>query len=121
MTKKIILLLGCFMLAISCKQDSTPKGILTQTQMSAWLLDVYLAEARVGGWPITRDSAYKLFLPYQDSLRIRKGLQDSTIQKSYEYYLGRPTEMESIYDIVIDSLNLREQRMMRSPSVSPKQ
>ena len=116
-----IIFVGCFLLAMSCKQDSTPKGVLNRAQMTEWMLEVYLAEARTGSWPISRDSAYKLFLPYQDTLKRRKGLQDSTLMKSYQYYLSRPTELESIYDTVIDSLNLREQRMMRSPSVSPQQ
>ena len=86
--------------------------------MTSWMLEVYLAEARAGGWPIARDSTYKLFLPFQDSLKRRMNLQDSTLKKSYEYYLGRPLELESIYDVIIDSLNLREQRMMKGLSVT---
>lgn len=120
MTKKISILF-CVLLVVSCQQESAPKGVLTRQEMSAWLLEVYMAEARAGSWPITRDSSYKLFLPFQDSLKSRRGLKDSTIIRSYEYYLGRPNELESIYDIVIDSLNLREQRLMRAPSVPPQQ
>ena len=115
MRYKIIFFLS-FIVLLSCKRDTTPPGILSKTQMADWMIEIYLAEARTGSWSIPRDSAYKLFLPYQDSLKRRMGIQDSTLSKSYQYYLGQTGELESIYDIVIDSLNLREQRMLKNPS-----
>ena len=82
--------------------------------MADWMIKVYLAEARASAWSIPRDSAYKLFVPYQDTLKRRNGLADSTLMKSYLYYLENSKDMEAIYDIVIDSLNLREQRVLKT-------
>jgi hypothetical protein len=49
----------------------------------------------------------------------KKGLKDSVISKSYQYYLDHTTELESIYDAVIDSLSLREQRLRQAPPANP--
>ena len=107
------------LLPVSCKKDSTPQGILTKSQMADWMIKVYMAEARTGSWAISRDSAYKLFVPYQDTLKQRNGLTDSTLMKSYLYYLENSKDMEDIYDIVIDSLNLREQRVLQPAPDTP--
>jgi Domain of unknown function (DUF4296) len=101
----------------SCTKETKPQGILSKAQMADWMLDIYLAESRVLQLSITRDSAYKIFLPYQDSLMRRKSVQDSVLKKSYEYYLSHPIEFETVYDIVIDSLSLREQRSLQMPPV----
>ncbi|NOT77114.1 MAG: DUF4296 domain-containing protein [Cyclobacteriaceae bacterium] len=99
---------------VSCKKDTEP-GVLTQAQMVDFMLDMYLSEARLQMIPITRDSAFRLFIPRQDSLMRMKGITDSTLRRSYQYYLENPTKMEAIYDIVIDSLSLREQRLLPGP------
>ena len=112
----LFLLLGL----ISCKKkDKEPQGILSKAQMVDWMIDIYLAEARLQVIPITRDSAYKIFVPYQDSLMHKKGLQDSVLRKSYQYYLEHPNEFEALYDTVIDSLSLREQRLLPGPTSKP--
>jgi len=101
-----------FSTTISCKKDKEPVGILTQPQMVDWMIDIYLAEGRTQSFTFSRDSAYRLFLPYQDSLMRSKGIQDSVLKKSFQYYFENPAKLELIYDVVIDSLSLREQRLL---------
>jgi len=79
------------------------------------MMEIYLAEARLSLLPIDRDSAYRLFVPFQDSLLYHRGLKDSTLRSAYDYYLNHPDELEQIYDQLIDSLNLREQRRRGQP------
>src|SRR5882724_2455209 len=86
----------------SCKKDADNRGIMSKEQMADWMMDIYLAEGRISQIPINRDSAHKIFLPYQDSLMNTKGIQDSLLKKSYEYYLAHPVEFEEVYDIIID-------------------
>ena len=99
----------------SCKKESKPQGILSRAQMVDWMIDMYIAEARIQLLSLPVDSAYKLFRPYQDSLMRQKDLKDSVLRVSYQYYLQHSDELESIYDAVIDSLSLREQRMRQAP------
>jgi hypothetical protein len=100
-----------FALAVSCQEKEKESiGILTKTELSAFLIEMYLAEARIDNIPIAKDSAIKLFLPYEEKLMKKFNLTDSTLKKTYQYYIDHPKEMEVVYD-VIDTLNLREQRV----------
>ncbi len=108
--------IGLLVLLVSaCAQEKPlPPGVLTKTQMVEWMIPVYLAEARVQLLGVNRDSAYRLFVPLQDSLIRRHGYQDTTLMKSYQYYLDNSDQLEIIYDMVIDSLNLREQKLRQA-------
>lgn len=102
-------------LLTQCKQDKKPEGLLSKEQMVGLMVDVYLAEAKITNSQLPRDSVLKLFYPYEDSLAAKRGLNDSTLKVNYQYYLQRPNELEAILDAVIDTLNLREQRMKNQP------
>ncbi len=112
--------LSCLLLLaslVSCTQEKKEQAPLDRDQMTNLLIDIYLAEARTTLLPVSRDSAYRLFLPHQDSLMRSNGIADSTLKKAYSYYLRHPTEFEAIYDAVIDSLSLREQRIRENPPI----
>jgi hypothetical protein len=111
-----LLLVAIFAVAFSCKKERPAQGIMTKAQMVDWMMTLYIAEARLLTLPMTRDSVYKIFVPFRDSMLAQKNLQDSTLRNSFQYYLDRPAELESIYDIMIDSLSLREQRLLRAPA-----
>lgn len=83
--------------------------------MSSLLVDLYIAESRITISRIPRDSAYLVLKPYEDSVLYRRGITDSTLKKSYAYYLEHPKVMEQILDAVIDTLSLREQRAGSQP------
>lgn len=99
-----------------CKKNELPKGVLDKAQMTSMLVEVYLAEARLTSYPITNDSSFRLYKPFEESLFRKMGISDSTVSKSYRYYFEHPRELEAIYDAVIDSLSLREQKTRTSPS-----
>jgi hypothetical protein len=44
------------------------------------------------------------------------GIPDSVFIESYNYYAAHPVELEKIYSVVVDSLNLREQKLMAAPA-----
>lgn len=88
---------------------------MSKDEMVAVMMEIYLAEARLSVLPVDRDSAYRLFIPYQDSLLYHRGLKDSTLRSAYDYYINRPNDLEQIYDRLIDSLTLREQRRRGHP------
>ncbi len=108
---------ACFFLLstiiFSCQKEKRPADILSH---EAVIVDVYLAEARLNGSLMVRDSARKVFKPFEDKLLSQKGINDSTLKKSYVYYLSHSSELEKIYDSVIDTLALQEQRAKRLPT-----
>ena len=101
--------------ALSCETKRLPPGVLTKEQMTDLMIDIYLAEARTMTLAGGRDSLYKIFAHYQDSLLRVKGYPDSTVRKSYGYYLEHTDELEAIYDAIIDSLSLLEQQTRPTP------
>ena len=98
---------------VSCQREKRPERLLSPKEMAAFLVDVYLAEARVEKLSLQKDSAMKLFLPYESKVMKKYGIQDSTLKKTYQYYMAHPDELEKIYDSVIDTLALREQIMAK--------
>ena len=108
----IIFILGVM---LSCQTKEKPKLVLTQAQLSSLLVDVYLAEARTETIPKMRDSIIRYFLPFEQKLLQGQGISDSVLKVTYTYYMSNPKELEQVYDSVIDTLVLREQRTNRLP------
>ena len=112
----IISSLTVALLCTSCNKERPPKDILPKDQLTNIMIDFYLAEARLGKYSIPFDSANKLFVPFEDYVLKKYGVADSTLKKTYQYYFDHPSELEKLYEVVIDSLSLRERRA-DSPSV----
>lgn len=101
---------------ISCSEPERPPAVLDQGQMTSLLVEVYLAESRISLQNIAKDSGYRYFVPFEDSLLRKRAISDSALRKSYEYYLSHPAELEKIYAAVVDSLNLRLQQVIGTPA-----
>lgn len=100
--------------AVGCQLRKRPSHVLAPEQMTRVMIDLYLAEARIRQLQPQQDSAMVYFIPFERQYLDSLHLADSTLRASYAYYLNRPRELERIYDAVIDSLSLREQRFMVS-------
>jgi Domain of unknown function (DUF4296) len=106
----IILFLAGGLLSVSCGEEESPKDILPQDQLTSIMIEFYLAEARLTNTSVPFDSASKLFLPFEESTLKKYGVPDSTLYRTYQYYFDHPTELEKLYEVVIDSLSLRERK-----------
>jgi Domain of unknown function (DUF4296) len=95
---------------ISCEKEKLPDGVLDHQKFSAVLVDIYLAQSRLNASLAKRDSADLLFKPFEEKLLQLHHTSDSVMKKTYEYYIAHPKELELIYDSVIDTLSLREQK-----------
>ena len=104
----------------SCsKKTETPKGILSKDEMANVLIDFYVKESKINSLRINQDSALVLFQYYRQKRAAENNLTDSIIDKSYRYYLKQPAELTQIYDRIIDSLALKEQRAVAT-GLAPK-
>jgi hypothetical protein len=100
----------------SCKKEGRPADVLTEEQLSDMLVEFYLAEGRLNTMPINRDSAMKLFLPFEQSVMKKRNISDAVLSKTYRYYLDHPLEYEKVFDAVIDTLSFRETKANRAPA-----
>ncbi|MBK5277404.1 MAG: DUF4296 domain-containing protein [Bacteroidia bacterium] len=94
----------------ACKPDKKQLGVLEQQQLAEILVEIYTGEARISNLSVVNDSAVKLFRPFEEALLKKKGIPDSILKTTFRYYVEHPVELEQVYDIVIDTLSLREQK-----------
>lgn len=74
------------------------------------LTAIYLAEEKVQRIGLKSDSSAKLFARVNEKIEQQTGIPDSVFQQSLRYYMERPKELQDIYTVLVDSLNLMEQR-----------
>lgn len=94
----------------ACQKEKRPVGVLSPRELTKVMMELYLAEARANGQGMVKDSVMKYFKPAEQKLLGREGVSDSIMRITYQYYIERPEEFEKIYDSVIDSLSLLEQK-----------
>lgn len=108
------LILG-FSIVISCGKPETkkPEYILSHAQMVEALAEVYVAEQKINKLSLSADSAFLVFGTLEKKIFQNLNVPDSVFRASVDYYMDHPKEMETIYAVLIDSLQLREQRVPR--------
>lgn len=109
--KSSCLVVTVLIFLMACSKEKTPPGILTKAEMAQALTELYVREARVNMQGLLPDSTRTLMEYYQVMYAEQHGIGDSTVSVSFKYYLDRPKVLSEIYDVVIDSLVLREQHL----------
>ena len=100
---------------LSCsKKERVPEGILSRGQMVTVLSELYIIEQKISTLGIKRDSLTQIFAAMKGRVFKQTGVEESVFEKSLNYYVDHPKSLEEIYTVLIDSLNLREQRLISS-------
>ncbi len=104
----LILLLSA---TLACqKSDQADEKIMSRPEMVQALIEVHLLEARLSKLGVKKDSLMKIYNRFELAMFEDMGIEKDYYVRSFEYYMGQPYEMDAIYTIVVDSLNLREQK-----------
>jgi len=111
--KTILVVVISLLSLYSCKKAGRPDDVLSQEELADLMVEFYLAEGKINTLGIQRDSAMKLFLPFEQSIMTKKKVSDETLSRTYRYYLDHPLEFEKVYDAIIDTLSLRETKANR--------
>ncbi len=111
--KTILVVVISLLSLYSCKKAGRPDDVLSQEELADLMVEFYLAEGKINTLGIQRDSAMKLFLPFEQSVMTKKKVSDETLSRTYRYYLDHPLEFEKVYDAIIDTLSLRETKANR--------
>lgn len=102
----------CLSLLAGCADQRKPPGLLSKDQMVQAMTELYLAEQKLATIGISRDSTAQVFKEMSPMVFGKLNTNDSILSMSFDYYMARPAEMEEIFAVLIDSLNLREQKMI---------
>ena len=109
--KTKIWILGC-VICLGCGNgDDKPENILSKKQMVGLMIDVQIAQTRVNDLRLKKDSAQQVYDQYHAYLLDKQVVEDSAFYESLRYYLNRPNDLNLIHEAVLDTLNLRLQKM----------
>ena len=118
----LFIVVGLMLFPVSCKTENKPDKILAPKELTGFLVDVFLAEAKLTQIRLDRDSALRLFMPFEKKLMEERKIDSIVLKETYRYYLNHPAEFEKIFETVMDTLSLREQRAqaaLRASGVTP--
>ncbi|WP_157447097.1 DUF4296 domain-containing protein [Cytophaga aurantiaca] len=108
---KLIILLG-FTVLFSCSSetelDVKPDDLISEEKMIDVLIDVHITESALSLQNFNRDSSMKLFAYYKEDLFKEHKITEKQFQNSYDYYAKHSKEFDHMYEIVIDSLKVKE-------------
>ncbi len=74
------------------------------------LADVHTAEARVERALTYPDTALMTFNHYQKEILNQHEVSEEQFRSTYRYYLENIAEMDRLYEVIIDTLSIRESR-----------
>lgn len=109
----LCLILSLFVLA--CSNEKKPAQLLTEAEMTQAMIEIYLSEEKINRLNLRRDSAEKIFSLAKPIIFQKIGVSDTVFRESFDYYAAKPIVIERIYAVVVDSLNLMEQRLTVKP------
>lgn len=110
MTRLGLIMIVLVLVTGSCGNKGRPAGVMSKEDYAAFLVDVYLTEAKFSQLQVPGDSAMRLYLSYEPELLARNDVTDSIVKLTYEYYVSHPQDMQEVYAAVVDTLSLREQK-----------
>ncbi|MFT6828923.1 MAG: hypothetical protein ACJAZV_002217 [Roseivirga sp.] len=109
--KKVFLLAVSFFVFSCGEKEEIPEWLLSETQMVELLVDFRVAEGKVENLNIKNDSSALLFKILERKLFEEHQIDTTIYKNSYQYYILHPEKAVGIFDAVLDSLNLMQQRI----------
>ncbi len=101
-----------WVICVACgSTDEKPENILSKEQMVELMIDMQIAQTRVNNLHLRKDSSQKVYDQYHAYLLSEHVVEDSAFYESLRYYLNRPIDLNFIHEAVLDTLNLRLQKI----------
>ncbi len=107
--RKLIYLVAILIIVSCTQKDGVPKGVLPPEKMANIIAEIYEAEHKATNIGLKYDSSKVVMRHYELKIFEENNTSDSIYKQSFAYYLENPEKLELVYDIVIDSMSLREQ------------
>ncbi|MGM0581935.1 MAG: DUF4296 domain-containing protein [Bacteroidota bacterium] len=107
--RKLIYIIAILTIVSCSGKEDRPKGVIPPEKMALILSDIYQAEYMSSNIGLKQDSAKVVLRHYELKIFEDHDTNDSIYKESFKYYLEHPDQLETIYDIVIDTVSLRDQ------------
>lgn len=108
------ILIASLSLLLSCQTDSTsgldvkPADLISESKMVSVLIDIHVAESALSIKNFNRDSSLTLFAYYKEEIFKEHQITEQQFKDSYQYYSTHSEEFDHIYEVVVDSLAVKE-------------
>ncbi len=99
----VLILIGC-----GKKAEKLPEGILTKEEMIPVMVDIELAESAITIKALHGDSARQYASDYYNFIYYNHNVPKEVFNKSLDYYIAHPKELDEIYTEVITELSKKE-------------
>ncbi len=106
-----IMLLILFTLSCTEEESEMPASVLPMNEMVNMMIDVHLLESTISSENLLRDSGMVLNNLYKKDVYRKYKITDSIYKINFDYYSSHPALLDKVYESVVDSLSLREERM----------
>ncbi|WP_345160107.1 DUF4296 domain-containing protein [Pontibacter saemangeumensis] len=109
--KRLFCILFCLCL-LSCQQqnEDKPENMIPQQKMVRILADIHTAEAQLERNVSYPDTALVMFADQQTDILKKHGVGKQAFKDTYRYYLTHLEEMDKLYEMIVDSLSVRESK-----------
>lgn len=108
MKKLFFLLLGLIALGCGQQQPQRPDNLLPQDKMVQILADIHTAEALIEQKAVYPDTALLSFNYAEKKIFERYNVTEQDFRQTYRFYSDNVREMDKLYEVVIDTLSMRE-------------
>ncbi|MDH5380194.1 MAG: DUF4296 domain-containing protein [Cyclobacteriaceae bacterium] len=104
-------------LTVSCVSHDLPDNVLSEVKMAEVMLDFYMSEAKLS-YNRSKVDAEEMYPHYYNKILERHNLTDSVYKANLAFYMSNPVFFDKVYDMLIDSVKLRQQIEVVEDSLS---
>ncbi len=114
------LILSAFLMGLFACQDGKqntaekPNNLVSPEKMEQMLSELHIVDALINQKNIAADSAKKLSTDYYDLIYRKYAVTANDFNKSFQYYLHNPADMDSIYVKVLENLNMEDLKLKKN-------
>lgn len=87
--------------------------------MTAILVDIHVAESRVENMGLPHDTGTVYYQKLQQDIFKKHQVKPDAFYKSYDYYVTNVSELDKIYEKVVDSLSVKEVEASAASATPP--
>lgn len=103
-----ILFLLIIISAACVKKNEIPEEIYPKSKMAEVLIDIHLLEQKLDQMGMEYDSQQVMYRHFEQLIFEKHQIDTIKYGQSINYYYAHVEELESIYEIIVDSLSVRE-------------
>jgi hypothetical protein len=102
-------LISLVILAFACvKKSEIPENIISKQDMSTLMVDIHLLESKVSNLNLPTDSAMQVYRKFEKEIFEKHDTDSLQYAESVRFYSMNPELYHDIYEIVVDTLIVRE-------------